>query len=427
MPRPTVVLLFREECLFLEVPLNIKFQRAVDRLAGVPICALLSLVDRLRSAMGAAAPVSPPRRILVVLLSEMGSLVLAHPMFARLKRQYPDASLHILMFRKNREVLDLLGVIPEENVLTIDDRSLMGFASDSLAAIQLMRELKFDVVIDCELFSRVSSIFSYLSGAPVRVGFHPYTQEGLYRGSFINRPVLYNPYRHLSQQLLSMVSAIESRTVPAPKEALAAEVNNPPMLAFPEEELHRVDAQLHADFPAIKDKKLVLVYPSGGILPIRAWPLENYLQLCKGLLDDGYAVGVIGMKEDRMLGQAVVDHCRSPHCVNLAGYTGSVRHLLAIFNHASLLITNDGGPGQFAALTPIPALIFFGPETPQLYSSLSGNAHYFYSSLSCSPCLTAYNHRSSSCDGDNQCLKQITPERVLAKAREVLEAGSKRA
>jgi len=56
MPRPTVVLLFREECLFLEVPLNIKFQRAVDRLAGVPICALLSLVDRLRSAMGAAAP-----------------------------------------------------------------------------------------------------------------------------------------------------------------------------------------------------------------------------------------------------------------------------------------------------------------------------------------------------------------------------------
>jgi len=41
----------------------------------------------------------------------MGSLVLAHPMFARLKQQYPDASLHIMMFRKNREVLDLLGVI----------------------------------------------------------------------------------------------------------------------------------------------------------------------------------------------------------------------------------------------------------------------------------------------------------------------------
>ena len=373
--------------------------------------------------LGVTAPASPPRRILIILLSEMGSLVLAHPMFARLKQRYPDASLHIMLFRKNREVLDLLDVIPEENVLTINDRSLVEFATDSLDAIQKMRALKFDVVIDCELFSRVSSIFSYLSGAPVRVGFHPHTQEGLYRGSFINRPVLYNPYRHLSQQFLTMVSAIESRTVPTSKEPSASEVNHPPLLAFQEGELLRIAAQLHADFPAIADKKLVLIYPSGGILPIRAWPLESYLQLCNGLLADGYAVGVIGLKDDKPLAQTVVERCRSEHCVNLAGYTKSVRHLLAIFNRASLLITNDGGPGQFAALTPIPSLIFFGPETPALYSSLSGNAHYFYSTLSCSPCLTAYNHRSSPCDGDNQCLKQITPERVLAKAREVLATG----
>ena len=197
--------------------MNIKFQRAVDRFVGVPICALLSLVDRLRSILGVSASTSPPHRILVILLSEMGSLVLAHPMFVRLKQQYPDASLHIMLFGKNREVLDLLGVLPEENVLTIDDRSLKGFALDSLRAIRRMRALKFDVVIDCELFSRVSSIFSYCSGAPVRVGFHRHTQEGLYRGSFINRPVMYNPYRHLSQQFLAMVAAIESRAVPTVK------------------------------------------------------------------------------------------------------------------------------------------------------------------------------------------------------------------
>ena len=401
--------------------MNIKFQRAVDRLAGVPICALLSLFERLRLFFGATPSVtSSPRKILIILLSEMGSLVLAHPMFMRLKQKYPEASLHIMMFRKNREVLDLLGVIPEENVLTINDGVLTEFAADSLNNIRKMRSLKFDVVIDCELFSRVSSIFSYLSGAPIRVGFHPHTQEGLYRGSFINRPVLYNPYRHLSSQFLTMVSAIDSRTVPTSKEVSEIEVKNPPMLDFPGDELQRTTSQLHADFPSIEEKKLVLVYPGGGILPIRAWPLENYLQLCKNLLDDGYAIGVIGLKDDKVLAQSVVEHCQSEYCVNLAGYTKSVRHLLAIFHRASLLVTNDGGPGQFAALTPVPSLIFFGPETPQLYSSLSNNAYYFYSSLSCSPCLTAYNHRSSPCDGDNQCLKQIKPEHVLAKAREVL-------
>jgi len=403
--------------------LNIKFQRAVDRLAGVPICALLSLLDRLRRVLGVSTLASPPRRILIILLSEMGSLVLAYPMLARLQQQYPGASLHIMLFRKNREVLDLLDVIPQGNVLTISDGSLNSFVNDSLSALRKMRALNFDVVIDCELFSRVSSIFSYLSGAPVRVGFHPHTQEGLYRGSFINRPVLYNPYRHLSQQLLSMVSAIESVAVPTVKEALPAAIQNPPMLAFSEQDLQRVRVQLYVDYPAIKDKKLVLVYPSGGILPIRAWSLENYQQLCHDLLADGYAVGVIGLRDDKPIAQAVVDHCASPHCINLAGYTQSVRHLLALFNFASLLITNDGGPGQFAALTPVPSLIFFGPETPALYGSLSNNAHYFYAALSCSPCLTAYNHRSSPCDGDNQCLKQITPERVLAKAREVLDAA----
>jgi hypothetical protein len=53
---------------------------------------------------------------------------------------------------------------------------------------------------------------------------------------------------------------------------------------------------------------------------------------------------------------------------------------------------------------------------------LSRNAHYFHLALACSPCLTAYNHRSSPCDGDNQCLKQITPAQVIGKARQMLSS-----
>ena len=397
--------------------MNIGFQRAVDRLVGVPVCAALSLLHRLGPKP--AVP-KPPRRILVILLSEMGSLVLARSMFVRLKSLYPGASIHALLFAKNREVLDLLEVIPKENVLTLDDRSLGRFAGDSLKVLRTLRSLKLDVVIDCELFARVSSIFSGLSGAAVRVGFHRYTQEGLYRGSFITRPVLYNPYRHLSLQFLTLVGAIESDTVPVGKEAVAAACEPPPMLVFPKEELEQVTAKLQADFPAIQGKDLVLVYPSGGLLPIRAWPLEHYFRLCASLLQEGHAVGVIGLPADKAIGQAVVAHCRNPGCIDLTGYTDSVRHLLALFHRAALLVTNDGGPGQFAALTPVPTIILFGPETPLLYGSLARNAFCFHLQLPCSPCLTAYNHRMSPCDGDNQCLKQITPEQVLAKAREML-------
>ncbi|MQY51502.1 glycosyltransferase family 9 protein [Rhodocyclus tenuis] len=397
--------------------MNIKFQRAVDRLAGVPICAFLSLLDAL---FGKKVGALVPRRILVILLSEMGSLVLAQPMFARLKEKYPGAEIHVMLFAKNREVLDLLDVVPPANIITLNDRSLGAFVSDSLRAIARTRALKLDAVIDCELFSRVSSIFSYLSGARLRVGFHRHTQEGLYRGDFINRPVPYNPYRHLTLQFLTMVAALESSAYPLGKDAAPVTPQDPPHLRFADGELAAMAARVHADFPATTGKRLVLVYPSGGILPIRAWPFESYATLCAGLLAAGYAVGVIGLKDDRPLGQALVAHCASDLCIDLTGYTKSVRELLALFHRAALLITNDGGPGQFAALTPIPSIVFFGPETPQLYRSLSANAYCFHTPLSCSPCLTAYNHRLSSCDGDNQCLKQISPEQVLAKAQQML-------
>jgi hypothetical protein len=77
-------------------------------------------------------------------------------------------------------------------------------------------------------------------------------------------------------------------------------------------------------------------------------------------------------------------------------------------------------PGQFAVLTPVPAIILFVPETPVLYGPLAENVFCPHQALPCSPGLTAYTHRISPCDGDNQCLKQITPEQVLAKARAIL-------
>jgi ADP-heptose:LPS heptosyltransferase len=397
--------------------MNITLQRAVDRYAGVPLCALFSLLHRL----GPPAPVTArPRRILVILLSEMGSLVLAHAMFARLKQKYPDASIHALLFAKNREVLDLLGMVPAENVLTISDRSVTEFVSGALDVLRAMRALEFDVVIDCELFARASAIFSFLSGAPVRVGFFRHTQEGLYRGTFITRRVLYNPYLHLTQQFVGLAEAIESQTTPVIKNAILPALAQPPQVEFSDSELQDTTARLHADFPAVRGKSLVLVSPSGGILPIRAWPMEHYRALCMGLLGDGHAVGIIGLSGDKQLAHDLVAHCRSAHCVDLTGYTKSIRHLLALFHRASLLVSNDGGHGQFAAVTPISTIILFGPETPVLYGTLSKNAHCFYLGIPCSPCLTAYNHRMSPCDGDNQCLKRITPEQVLAKARAMM-------
>ena len=92
--------------------MNVDLQRAIDRYLGVPLCALASLLERV---LPRRTPPSLPRRIVVILLSEMGSLVLAQPMFALLRARYPEASLHVLLFGKNREVLDLMASVPLKN------------------------------------------------------------------------------------------------------------------------------------------------------------------------------------------------------------------------------------------------------------------------------------------------------------------------
>ena len=398
--------------------MKIETQRRIDYYVGTIICYIFSVYYKFFKKKSRPGE---PRRILIILLSEMGALVLGYPMFHRLTEKFPNASLHILVFEKNREVVELLGIIPPENIIAINDRSLAVFARTALAALSQMRRLNLDAVIDCELFSRISSILSFLSGAATRVGFHPHTQEGLYRGNFMNRPVLYNPYHHITRQFLTLVDAIDSPTDPRAKRLPADDKLEIPMMEFEAGEIEDARRRLLEKAPAISERKIILLYPGGGLLPIRAWPLDYYCRLAEDLLERGYAVCVIGLAEDKPVARRILSHTRHDSCVDLTGYTRTIRELMRIFHLASLLITNDGGPGHFAAMTPVPSIIFYGPETPRLYGPLDEKAQNLFLGLSCSPCVTAYNHRNSPCDGDNRCLKMITPEVVLSKALEILK------
>jgi ADP-heptose:LPS heptosyltransferase len=251
--------------------------------------------------------------------------------------------------------------------------------------------------------------------------------------------VPYNPYRAVKDQFITLARALDkpSQGMPRSKQAavgFAADARFEALqpLALREGELAAAVSKLQNDFPQLGNKPLVLLYPGGGILPIRAWPEDYFATTAKALLDAGCAVGFIGLPVDKPLAQSLVTRLQNESNANaavldLTGYTQNIRELLVLFFHAKLLITNDGGPGHFAALTPIHTIMFFGPETPALYaplaSSLGGEVAALYAGTPCSPCLTAYNHRTSSCDGNNVCLQEITPEQVLGHASRMLGAA----
>jgi ADP-heptose:LPS heptosyltransferase len=342
-------------------------------------------------------------------------------MFERLRETHPSATFYVLCTEQNRPGLELLDIVPADRVITVRIGSSFALVTDCVRAVRRLRALRLDVALDLELFARASAILAGLSGANIRVGFHRFMQEGLYRGEIMNRPVLYNPYQHIAQQFVTLADAIASTDVPTAKRLVDPTSQRPAPLVLRPRELETAREALYRRHPSLAGRPLVFLCPGAGLIPIRAWPPASFSVVARELIDQGYAVAIIGVAADRELAHTIQRACNSSACVDLTGYTETVRDVAVLLHLGVLLVTNDGGTGHVASLTPIASIVLFGPETPVLYGSLSSRAVNLHKPLSCSPCLTAYNHRRSPCDGNNVCLKSIAPDEVLAVANALLE------
>ena len=403
--------------------MKIDVMRKIDYFVGIPICFFISLLCHIQHVLqGKRGAPLRPRKVLFIELSEMGSAVMAYASLMKVREFYPEAEVFFLIFEENRFSVHVLGAIPERHVLTISNDSLSSFLRDTFRIIVKMRRMKIDVVIDLELFSRITSILSFLSGAPWRVGFYSYHNEGLYRGSFQTHKIHYNPHHHISMNYMAMVHALKA---PHGERPLTKIRVDPGEITVPQ--VHVSDdvlgglweklGKLHQDIGP--EKKIIVLSTSAGLLPIRAWPLENYIKLTWELLKDpDLFVVIIGVKEAVRDGRAITESVKNDRCLDFTAQT-TFEEVVALLSVSRLLITNDGGPAHFAALTAIPSIVFFGPETPALYRPISDRCVVFHSDFACSPCLTAFNHRNSSCR-DNKCLQGIRVGEVLEKARERL-------
>ena len=403
--------------------MNVGFMRSVDRKLGIPLCFFLSCVHGLRRIFSQPRLIRNPEKILFIELSEMGSMVLAYSLFKKTKEMFPEAALYFLTFQENRHAVDILEIIPGENVITVSSRNFFSFFFSSISAIRKLRRLKISAALDMELFARFTAILSYLSGAKNRVGYFKYHNEGLYRGNFLTHKVAFNPHIHMSQNLLNLVYSLSSSSQDAPltKRSLSDEDIVIPRIQASQDSRMRILKKLQEKNKDItSDKKIVLLNPNvSDIVPVRRWPLENYIELAKRLLQhEGVFIIVTGVKSEKEHADDLCQAVGSERCLNLAGKT-TFFELIDLYHIADILITNDSGPVHFSVMTDIKTFAFFGPETPGLYGPLGKNCRVFYSGYSCSPCLSAFNHRKSPCT-DNRCLKAITVEEVYREVKELI-------
>lgn len=387
--------------------------RTVDYWIGIPACRLLTLVSFFLRPFTRRPP-QPPEKFLFIELSEMGSAILAYPAMRVLKKQYPAAEIFFLIFEKNRASVDILKIMPEKNVFVIREKSLFSFIADSLKVIFRIRKVKMDCVFDLELFARATALLTYLTAAPIRVGFHKYRMEGLYRGNLHTHRIQYNFQQHISKSFLSFTQVLRypGKNWPAMEDVILDQEIETASYQASESGMSRLQKKLQEICPEIsRESKLIIFNPSAGEIPIRAWPVENYIDLGKRILTDPRNIIVLmGAEADWATTQQVHLALNQRQCIQLTGQT-TFSELMDLFSISDLLITNDGGPAHFASLTSIKNFVFFGPETPRLYSPLGKNTQVLYADFLCSPCLTAYNYRNTACQ-DNKCLQAIPVDDV---------------
>ena len=407
----------------MDLPVGISALQHTDRWLGAPLCAVLTLV---RKVFGPGRPsrACPVHKILFIKFAEQGSTVLAYPAICRATEMVGRENVYFVVFEDNRFILDVMEIIPEQNVITISTKSPFALATGAFRAILRARKIDIDAVIDMEFLTRFSAMLTFLTGAKSRVGFHAFFGDGPYRGDLMTHRLLYNPHLHTSQMFEAMVEALTRDPAVLPTFDFKPPATQPFAKFNPAPgEAAEVDALLRRENPAVGSAPLILLNPNASdLLPLRRWPPMRYVELSRRLLEryPDLFIAFTGAPAEATANNRLAAEVSSNRVISLAGKT-TLRQVLVLYTRSQILVTNDSGPAHFASMTPIHVITLFGPETPALFGARSSNATALWAGIACSPCVNAYNNRQSVCR-NNLCMQTITVDAVFEKVTSIYDS-----
>lgn len=330
----------------------------------------------------------PPQRILIVRLSALGDLVFCTSLLEGLRRAYPQASIV------------WLARLPLAGLLAGDPRLNQVLALPTgrwRAAWHLLRtQPRFDWVIDAQGLLK-TRLLSRLIPARHRIGFASREPGGWLLDRLVDKggdlADIASEYRYLARQLTGGDDPGPPRLTPG------------------------ADAQRAAE-RLLREQNL----PSGYIAlcpyttrPQKHWVEDYWPRLAADLHRAGRPCAVFGGPAEREAAQRLLARL-PPGSVNLAGLT-PLAVLPAVLQLASLVIGVDTGLTHLGVALQRPTLALFGSTCPYTRGADSPLT-VLYDALPCAPC-----RRRPTCGGTFDCLRGLTPERVLPAARLLLDAG----
>lgn len=388
--------------------MKFSLMRRIDQYAGFFLCHMLSFLYKIKGE-NRADQTTPEilNKVLVIKFLGFGTIIMATPLIAELKRNHPECKIHFLTFSDNVPICESIPLI--DKTFYLEKNSLGKFVFSLMNIFRQIRKLKYDVVFNLEFFSNFSLILSALSKSRMALCFggrHEYSKR------LCQRNISYENSTHITEKFYNFLKIIEIEPSRERLPLIKLEENSNSKRNI-SDLLERYRVQTG------KDLLVVININASEMSDIRKWPLEYYQQVISFLLSkQAVKILLIGGKEDvsyvSQLEKTV--SADKERILNLSGQI-SLRELISLMKVSYLYLGNDSGPLHLAEACGLPNVSFFGPESPDAYGHPGDKNYTFYLGLHCSPCINVYSNKDTSC-ADNRCLKKIEPKEVIKVLRE---------
>jgi heptosyltransferase-2 len=325
-------------------------------------------------------------RILVIRYSALGDVIIATSLLEPLRRAYPDARIEWVT---SAPYVPLLAGLPE-----IEAVHVLGREGDE-SPWQLASRLRgrFDLALDLQ--NKVKSALIATAAAPRRVSFRRRTLGRSLLSLFGKDPPLVRAHQ---TKLYAEAAAHLGVGEPGPLRIALSDTAR--ALA--------ADALRGLEAPAV-------ALAPGARWATKRWPAERFAAVADALAAQGVRIVLAGGPGDRDAFAAfrAAVRCRVEADLSFLPLDA----LAAALARVQLLIACDSGPVHLATAVGTPVLALFGPTSVARWGPPPpGRAIAL--GLRCAPCS---NHGGEVCpERHHRCLADLTPEAVVAAAREML-------
>lgn len=342
-----------------------------------------------------------PNYIIVIKMLGLGSLLLASDALVSLKKRYPNAKLILICGKGVAPGIKPIKLFDE--VWATDDKNFLILAKTSLQILSKTWRLKNRWVVDFEVYSKLTTIYSLWTFALNRFG---YQLEKVHFRNFLNTHNTYfNQFSLVQDNYKNLVRIMG--------------VEDFSEFTIP------IENGKGREFEA--DKKYIAINNTCSDLSyMRKMPLDILQQVCELIIEKTpYHIALTGAPSDQQENEDFLNGYLGNHkqrVENIAGKLSIAEYYAFLHNEAVMMLTVDSAPLYIALKTGLPTVSVWGPTDPghrftsDMWDSQRLKVHYL--AVHCSPCL--HHTKVLPCGGNNFCMKNMQATNIFTKIEGVI-------